>query len=237
MAIRLPSVLYALLPTIRTGKNTVEMGILTSYLVGVQTPCEIAYGLLTRTTWNPGVDFSNCSDPFAQYMISVRREGDAGFYCREFDRAFENYCRSLETRTVRSIEAYDRSGSLVARQLHADSMYVLHFWGTWCKPCIDNHEDIMAVSDSLEALGCRVLHIAYQVRQSMPAWQKFVSIVPGEQYLVATDVSNESSIVSILNVANYPSYVIIDRGNRVDFPWPYWHDAVIRRVRDLTTER
>lgn len=201
-------------------------------LLGDYCPCEVAYSFITGSAVNPGVDFSSCDQPLPRIIDSLASQSN-GYYCRETKRELSEACQTINGRVVREFEALNRYGTKVRRQLSPDSVYVLHFWGTWCEPCIREYDAAMSISDSLALYGVNVIHIANELPSGTRQWKQFIGDAPAEHLLVHPGRYSSNSIFRALHINSYPSFVVIGKGNREVLPRPLWASAVIDRARQL----
>ena len=191
----------------------------TRSLLADYCPCEVAYSFITRSTWDPGVDFRTCDQELPRTIDSLASR-NVGYYCRETQRELSEVCSTLNGRVIHDFTAMDRYGALQRRAFSPDSTYVLHFWGTWCQPCIQEYDVTMRVSDSLSAQGIHVIHVAYEPPSRTERWRAFVGNAAAEHLLVYSNTDPATSILRALHITSYPSFVVIGKGNREVLPRP-----------------
>jgi hypothetical protein len=91
----------------------------------------------------------------------------------------------------------------------------------------------MNVSDSLEAMGIHVLHLADEPIHRISVWNDFVRNLSGEHYVVGRSVSTQRNVIEMLNVSLYPTLVIIGQNNIEILPRPFSPSALLDRARQL----
>jgi thiol-disulfide isomerase/thioredoxin len=191
----------------------------TRSLLADYCPCEVAYSFISRSFWDPCVDFRTCYQELARSIDSLASR-NVGYYCRETQRELSEVCSTLNGRVIHDFTAMDRYGALQRRAFSPDSTYVLHFWGTWCQPCIQEYDVTMRVSDSLSAQGMHVIHVAYEPPSRTERWRAFVGNAAAEHLLVHSNTDPATSILRALHLTSYPSFVVIGKGNREVLPRP-----------------
>ena len=197
-----------------------------------ECPCELASGLLARPSWNPGVLFQGCDEPLPR-LIATLASQSTGYYCARTQQEIDALCTTLKGRVVRSFNILTQDNRTEERDLHPDSVYALHIWGTWCMPCLHELDATMNVSDSLEAMGIHVLHLADEPIHRISVWNDFVRNLSGEHYVVGRSVSTQRNVIEMLNVSLYPTLVIIGQNNIEILPRPFSPSALLDRARQL----
>lgn len=193
------------------GKMSVDVARLVQLLVGSRATCQAAYGLFARSTGNMGSNFNSCDDPLPSYILELAAS-DSGAFCRKAEQDLRAVCKGLSISELNAFNAVDPTGKDVIYHLDRDSVYVLHFWGTWCVPCIQQEKSIHLVGDTLYTMRCRMLHLASDISRNSPVWQKYVARFPHHQYFVGNDAN---SVIRLLAVNTYPSYIVIGQGNKI----------------------
>lgn len=211
-------------------KSTANLTALRN-IVGAECDCESGYGFFTSANSSVGKHFLTCDEDLPRSLLALAGT-DSSFFCKTLTRELNKVCATLDLKSIASFTASDRSLVEFVRTLHPDSMYVLHFWGTWCSPCKFNHDDIMLTSDTLELLGAKVLHLALESNNRYSIWQEFVRRVRGEQLLIKNELANPLNIVNVLSVPAFPSYVIIGPNNLIRSR-PDWHTQLVPSFRSI----
>lgn len=206
-------------------KATVEVASVTVHFLGRRSICEAAYGLFQINSSNLGESFATCSEPFPAYLLDLASR-DTTYFCKRMTMDMIRMCEALEVTLLESIDVMDANGKSTTLLLNPDSIYVLHFWGTWCGPCLKQHDDIMLVADSLDLTGCTMIHLAYEDHSQLPIWKTFIKSIPRNQFLIE-NTALKTTVIDRLYVSSYPSYVIIRPGNKVG--------ARIYKYSELTT--
>jgi len=194
-------------------KVSMDLAMLSAYLIGDECVCEVAYGLFRRTSATLGLDYTACTDSLPQYLRELASR-DSASHCLTTRTELDFNCSVLATKSVSSVAGLDRNHKQINRILNADTMYVLHFWGMWCAPCIQQHPDIMRVADTLQQMGCNMIHVAGDNSPKFDTWKKFVEDQSGE-HLFTSRSDARSSIGERLAVSSYPSYVVLGKNGEI----------------------
>jgi thiol-disulfide isomerase/thioredoxin len=125
--------------------------------------------------------------------------------------ALRQYC---STTTVKSIKGIDATMNAVTLNIAPDTVYVLHFWGTWCPPCLAEMSDVQAVEQQLRERGVVMIHIAAENPEKVRAWREYKTSFTGVSVVTTASPLDMSFPAGQLMIRSYPTYVIIDKGNR-----------------------
>lgn len=76
-------------------------------------------------------------------------------------KADERFSVTRSTQTVAPpLTLERRDGAPVKLELYRGQVVVLHFWSTWCSPCVDELPDLLRFGDELESSRVRVLAVS-----------------------------------------------------------------------------
>ena len=184
--------------------------------------CEIAYASVNRITGDVDL-LKSCQDSTVDYVRSMI-QGKTGNWCDRTTNELKQVCDALNIEFINSIEGRSTDSQLVSIELDKDSIYVLHFWGTWCKPCLDQREDIARLSDSLSAIGVAVIHIDSDISSKYDKWKQMVANDKGINIMVDYDNRNPTNIINRLYVRSFPSFILVSKKG-----------AVVERIFDYRT--
>lgn len=63
--------------------------------------------------------------------------------------------------------------SLVAES--TNSVTMLHFWATWCSPCVEEFPDVMTLADTYRQRGLKVILVSADAEKDLDAVNRFLS--------------------------------------------------------------
>lgn len=196
-------------------------------LVGESCACEAAYGLFQRSSTTPGANFTSCTDSLPIYLLHLARS-DSAYFCGRLKIDLKALCGALSTSTVDSFVALRSDSLVVNRIIDDDSTYLLHFWGTWCTPCVEGYDLVESTADTLELLGCKTLHIACENKDRFPIWKEFIKKRGGEQLFTCKTLGNHKMLADQLAISSFPTLMVIRRGGEI-----LARDIAIEKVTDL----
>lgn len=90
------------------------------------------------------------------------------------------------------IEFRDADGKPTTSEQQKGHMTVLHFWATWCVPCVDELPEINEIQKKYEVLGLRVLPISMDGENNMKKVQHFLRSNKLEALQPYLDVGNKA---------------------------------------------
>ena len=110
-----------------------------------------------------------------------------------------------------NLEKYEfnyEQGKTVNLNLKKDSIYLLDFWFTACKPCIADHKTIDSLSTYFKNTGVEVLGISTDYDQSV--WEKFLQKknYSWKNYIELSE--DENTLSDYLGISVFPTYIIIN---------------------------
>ena len=183
-------------------------------IVGESCACEAGYGLYQRSSVVPGFHFERCTEELPRYLMSLANT-DSSYFCSRLRIDLQNLCSALSTKVIDSFEGTRSDSVFVTRKIHPDSMYMLHFWGTWCKPCIDSYDLVEATADTIETLGFRTIHIACENSARFPIWKRFTQNRGGEHLLTHRSQGSITRLADQLAISSFPTILILGRGGEI----------------------
>jgi peroxiredoxin len=103
--------------------------------------------------------------------------------------------------------------------IKSDSFYkrntytLIHFWATWCKPCIEESKKIDSFINKYTIKDLSVIYISLDTNKSL--WKKYLNEkkVTGEHFIDEKGFS--SNVAKIFNLSYIPFNVLIDSTNRI----------------------
>lgn len=123
---------------------------------------------------------------------------------------YKDYIRYSDTAGVKSIEVLDSLGTPIQVNIPEDSLTVVHFWATWCRPCIADIPEIEKDSLLYRDKKIRWVNICLQeIPYGLKRFRKEHHFA-GEHYLI--DFRKEALINQRFNITKYPSYFVYRQG-------------------------
>ena len=122
-------------------------------------------------------------------------------------------------------------GKRVSLSSFAGKPVVLHFWASWCVPCVEEMPALNAFTQKLAGSGVVVLGISADRNQA--AYEKFIKSHP-PQFQAAFDPTAEIS--AMYGTFKYPETYIVDRQGKVYEKFPNvaeWSDDLLQKVKSL----
>jgi cytochrome c biogenesis protein CcmG/thiol:disulfide interchange protein DsbE len=124
----------------------------------------------------------------------------------------------------------DRGARLSAASF-AGKVLVLHFWASWCVPCV---EEVPALNEfTKKVAGAGVVVLGISADRNPAAYQKFLKANHVE---FDTALDRDEEISSSYGTFKFPETYIIDRNGKVYEKFPgvgEWTDALVQRVKSL----
>ena len=183
-------------------------------IVGESCACEAGYGLYHRSSVVPGFHFERCTEELPRYLMSLA-ETDSSYFCGRLRIDLQNLCDALSTKVIDSFEGTRTDSVFITRKIHPDSMYMLHFWGTWCKPCIESYDLVEATADTIESMGFRTIHIACENSDRFPIWKRFSQNRSGEQLFTHKSQGTIKRLADQLAISAFPTILILGKGGEI----------------------
>lgn len=102
---------------------------------------------------------------------------------------------------------------------------ILHFWGSWCQPCMTQLEDISTLFDSLDTGKINIINIALLAAKTTEQIDKEIAINASIQSkyfdgiinLTEWPSPNLSPIIDLFKNSTYPNTLIIEPNGRIIF--------------------
>lgn len=86
------------------------------------------------------------------------------------------------------------------RQLKSDTVYVINFWATWCKPCVMELPELDKIKEAYQAKAVKVILVSNDMRKGIE--QKLISFIRERQVKSSVCWMNESDANSWINLVD-----------------------------------
>jgi len=181
-------------------------------VVGPVYRCALQQQLM-YDVWEGWPGFTTSTDSTFLAIVNLASD-QSNSVCRYNADFLLKISQALAVETVESITGLGIDESSLTISMHPDSIYVLHFWGTWCGPCMESRDTVNTIATSLDSVGIRTIHIAYQPKSLMKSWKKVVG--SASEYNVLVPYSNKGDhIVNRLGIHLVPTYFVIGRNQKI----------------------
>ncbi len=133
---------------------------------------------------------------------------DAYFHKEHFLSAAENLKNSISKNINFSDFSFlDMKKKEIKLDIHNDSIILIDFWATYCKPCIEEHEAMAKEMERLRKSNIRVIGIS--IDTNIDAWQKLLQKknYKWENYVQA---KGKEAFNEHLGINSLPTYIIIN---------------------------
>jgi len=116
--------------------------------------------------------------------------------------------------------AYDFNGKYinndkkVSLNTYNGKYLLMEFWGTWCVPCMELHDDLVALIESHSQL--KYLGVSYD--KDLDKVKTYINSNSAlRDQIFVSAVKKQASLVTKYDVVNYPTFVLIDRRSKIIF--------------------
>lgn len=125
-----------------------------------------------------------------------------------------NYYTLQAGNTIKSFSAYTPEGLTFTNKLLKDTVYLLAFGATWCKPCKDNIPVLKKMYNKFRHKKFTIVYVNLDGHDEV--WKSQVADY-GIDWINVSDNKkwNESEIVKAFNISAIPQYFIIDQNQRI----------------------
>ncbi len=96
--------------------------------------------------------------------------------------------------------------------LKGDSLTVIDFWATWCKPCIKSIPKLVELYDEFESKGVQFIGISVDGPRNRSKVKPFAKS-KGVDYPVLLDMNND--LMTRLRVQAVPTLLIVNQDNEI----------------------
>lgn len=134
--------------------------------------------------------------------------------CRMNIGLIANLLTALNLVKVDPFNSIDLSDAPRTVHLNDDTVYVLHFWGTWCQGCMETVDSVNAIAKALDSIGVRTIHIAWQPRSSLGTLREVVGEDSLYQFMDPY-VQQSDGIVKRMNIHLFPTYIVVGRNRKI----------------------
>lgn len=181
-------------------------------VVGSGYKCALQQQLL-GDVWEGWPGFTSSTD--STFTAIARLASDpSNAICRSNTTLIQEITRALDIASIDGFNALNVDGIMQTLMIHPDSIYVLHFWGTWCGPCMESRDTVNTIAASLDSSGVRTIHIAYEPRSSFKRWKKVVGEHSADNVFIP--YSNKGDhIVNRLGIHLVPTYFVVGKNRKI----------------------
>lgn len=177
--------------------------------------CEAAFASVSQLM----IDLDDASDS----VIAVRLDSIGRYvpsaphrsFCRKAADEVASIQRYRATTHAPAINGLNDLLREVTLRLSPDSVYVLHFWGTWCQPCIAEMEQVQSIEETLREKGIAMIHIAAENPNNVNAWTRLARSFRGSSIVSTGSPLDPRFPPGQLLIRSYPTYVVVGEGNRI----------------------
>ena len=126
-----------------------------------------------------------------------------------------------QAQVVKNYALRDLENQLVnLHDLKGESITVIDFWTTWCKPCRKAIPELNKIYQTYKDQGVNIIGISCDGPRSV-AKVEGVSKSLQMQYPVLIDIN--SDVMNSLNLVSFPTLVILDQKNKIQ----YFHEGFV----------
>lgn len=101
----------------------------------------------------------------------------------------------------------------------SDTLYVVNFWATWCKPCVSELPDFEAVNDSVKGSAVKVLLVSMDFKEDVKSkLQPFLKKNDIQTEVVLLDELNGNDFIDKIDknwTGAIPATLFVKRGKQV----------------------
>lgn len=80
-----------------------------------------------------------------------------------------------------------------------DTLYVINFWATWCRPCIEELPAFESISQEYKTSKLKVILVALEFKKDYPKLPKFIAAKNLKTEVVILDEPNYNSWIPLVN--------------------------------------
>ena len=131
--------------------------------------------------------------------------------CEE-ERRYEKTVEEKLPRTLPEFSFKNLKGEQVSSEQLKGRVRMIHFWATWCPPCVAELPAMQKLYQGLEAEGLEIYAISTDAERTEPKVREFAA-----ENKLSFDVllDPHSSLNEALMISGYPETVFVDEQNRL----------------------
>ncbi|MCO6466032.1 MAG: TlpA family protein disulfide reductase [Bradyrhizobiaceae bacterium] len=148
---------------------------------------------------------------FLQYLDSAIGQCDEPG-CLKTVQKLHELKDALRIRRVPELTGLNLAGEKQKMILSNSRYTVVHFWGSWCGPCLESNKALAQLQDSLASMGVEMVHYAVENPSRFESWKKHAAILQGQSLMGSF---GSGSVASQLAIRNFPSWMIVDSSNAI----------------------
>lgn len=145
---------------------------------------------------------------------SLTKFGDTIYYKKIFS---ENYFDTWKSK-VPNVKAMDIYG--MPYDIQFDKKVVLiDFWGTWCKPCIEDIPKLQALYKKFKHKNFQIVSIAYDKKDDLDKLKRMVKKEGITWVNIFQDIDDQSplSLIKKFKVNTFPTFILVDEKGNILF--------------------
>jgi len=153
---------------------------------------------------------------------------------KKLENDFKEDSKLLPGRKAIDFSLRDTSGNIFTLSKIEDKVILLHFWGTWCKTCINEIEHLKELSENIKN-NILLVNIAYESSNRFNTWKEFIIDVKLPGINLFHDNVNDK-VTEKYQVKKFPTYIIINKNGNIHSNKLHSikDDSIMKRIIDIT---
>jgi thiol-disulfide isomerase/thioredoxin len=109
-----------------------------------------------------------------------------------------------------------RDKKMSLRNYFASKKYlIINFWGTWCKPCIEEFPELKKIVSNIDSSQYSVLSIAYDKLEMLSKVKELIELHGLSWNQGIIDRADEKSLVDLFGIYSFPTFLIVDDASNI----------------------
>lgn len=196
--------------------NYKELTLINSKLKKIKRP---------NSTLQKVITFSNILLKTKTDFIAAKKElkkfeNGKYFYLFENERVANHELRNIVKIKAEILQNINGEKRQFSKILESDiKIYVIDFWASWCRPCIDDHPFFKQIQKDFKRESVQFISISIDHTEAVRSWftvlKKLGTDKDHNQFMLEN--AKDSPLKTFFNIKSIPRYVVIDQmGNVLD---------------------